>query len=87
MADKTRVLVLGGGFGGLYAALEFEKRNDPRFEVTVEVEGCNGLLGAGRLRPGPGSRHQRLLSADWKEKSRKEQRISDAIVLVKPFGF
>jgi NADH dehydrogenase FAD-containing subunit len=27
MADKTRVLVLGGGFGGLYAALEFEKRN------------------------------------------------------------
>jgi NADH dehydrogenase len=35
MADKTRVLILGGGFGGLYAALEFEKRNDPRFEVTV----------------------------------------------------
>src|SRR5215475_4699076 len=35
MADKTRVLILGGGFGGLYAALEFEKRNNPRFEVTV----------------------------------------------------
>jgi NADH:ubiquinone reductase (H+-translocating) len=35
MADKTRVLILGGGFGGLYAALEFEKRNDPRFEVTL----------------------------------------------------
>jgi NADH dehydrogenase len=35
MSDKTRVLILGGGFGGLYAALEFEKRNDPRFEVTV----------------------------------------------------
>src|SRR5215468_9006398 len=35
MADKTRVLILGGGFGGLYAALEFEKRRDPRFEVTV----------------------------------------------------
>jgi NADH:ubiquinone reductase (H+-translocating) len=35
MPDKTRVLILGGGFGGLYAALEFEKRNDPRFEVTV----------------------------------------------------
>jgi NADH dehydrogenase len=32
---KSRVLILGGGFGGLYAALEFEKRNDPRFEVTV----------------------------------------------------
>src|SRR6266705_4689418 len=35
MSDKTRVLILGGGFGGLYAALEFEKRKDPRFEVTV----------------------------------------------------
>ena len=32
---KTRVLILGGGFGGLYAALAFEKRKDPRFEVTV----------------------------------------------------
>src|ERR1700756_2365211 len=35
MSDKTRVLILGGGFGGLYAALQFEKRRDPRFEVTV----------------------------------------------------
>ena len=35
MADKTRILILGGGFGGLYAALEFEKRRDRRFEVTV----------------------------------------------------
>lgn len=35
MSDKIRVLILGGGFGGLYAALEFEKRKDPRFEVTV----------------------------------------------------
>jgi NADH dehydrogenase len=36
MSDKkTRVLILGGGFGGLYTALEFEKRRDPRFEVTV----------------------------------------------------
>jgi NADH dehydrogenase FAD-containing subunit len=25
---KTRFLILGGGFGGLYAALEFEKRRD-----------------------------------------------------------
>jgi NADH dehydrogenase FAD-containing subunit len=24
-----RVLILGGGFGGIYAALEFEKRQDP----------------------------------------------------------
>src|SRR5881397_688234 len=35
VADKTRVLILGGGFGGLYAALQFEKLRDPRFEVTV----------------------------------------------------
>ena len=32
---KTRVLILGGGFGGLYAALEFEKRRDPDIEVTL----------------------------------------------------
>jgi NADH:ubiquinone reductase (H+-translocating) len=30
-----RVLILGGGFGGIYAALEFEKRQDPDFEVTL----------------------------------------------------
>ena len=35
VADKTRVLILGGGFGGLYAALQLEKLRDPRFEVTV----------------------------------------------------
>jgi len=28
---KTRVLILGGGFGDLYAALEFEKRLDVFF--------------------------------------------------------
>jgi NADH dehydrogenase len=32
---KNRVLILGGGFGGLYAALEFEKHRDPDFEVTL----------------------------------------------------
>ncbi|HEX3445278.1 MAG TPA: NAD(P)/FAD-dependent oxidoreductase [Chthoniobacterales bacterium] len=32
---KNRVLILGGGFGGLYAALEFEKRRDPDFDVTL----------------------------------------------------
>jgi NADH:quinone reductase (non-electrogenic) len=30
-----RVIILGGGFGGIYAALEFEKRQDPDFEVTL----------------------------------------------------
>lgn len=32
---KTRVLILASGFGGLYAALEFEKRRDSDFEVTL----------------------------------------------------
>jgi NADH dehydrogenase FAD-containing subunit len=36
--QKTRVLILGGGFGGLYAALEFEKRPDPDIEVTLISE-------------------------------------------------
>ena len=34
-AKMKRVLILGGGFGGIYAALEFEKRQDPDFEVTL----------------------------------------------------
>jgi 2-polyprenyl-6-methoxyphenol hydroxylase-like FAD-dependent oxidoreductase len=36
--QKTRVLILGGGIGGLYAALEFEKRRDPDIEVTLISE-------------------------------------------------
>lgn len=35
MSERTRVRILGGGFGGLYAALQFEKRCDTQFEVTV----------------------------------------------------
>lgn len=35
IADKTRVLILSGGFGGLYAALEFEMRRNPDFEVPL----------------------------------------------------
>src|SRR5436190_23156021 len=35
VADKTRILILCGGFGVMYAALQFEKLRDPRFEVTV----------------------------------------------------
>ncbi len=35
---KTRVLILGGGFGGLYAALEFEKHRDPAVEVTLVAQ-------------------------------------------------
>ena len=32
---KTRILILSGGFGGIYAALEFERRCDPQFDVTL----------------------------------------------------
>jgi len=32
---KPRVLIVGGGFGGLYAALAFEKRRNPDVEVTL----------------------------------------------------
>jgi NADH dehydrogenase len=37
MANPKRILILGGGFGGLYAALEFEKAlaSDPSIEVTL----------------------------------------------------
>lgn len=34
----TRVLILGGGFGGLYAAMAFEQRRDPNFEVTLVTQ-------------------------------------------------
>ena len=33
--QKKRILILGGGFGGLYTALEFEKRRDPSVDVTL----------------------------------------------------
>jgi NADH dehydrogenase len=32
---KNRVLILGGGFGGIYAALEFERRREADFDVTL----------------------------------------------------
>src|SRR4029450_6659042 len=36
-ADPTRIVILGGGFGGLYAALHLEKTvaADPTVEVTL----------------------------------------------------
>jgi NADH dehydrogenase len=37
MADKTKLLILGGGFGGMYTALELEKAfgKDPGVEITL----------------------------------------------------
>jgi NADH dehydrogenase len=37
MSEKTKILILGGGFGGLYTALELEKRlaGDADVEVTL----------------------------------------------------
>jgi len=37
MTQKTRILVLGGGFGGLYATLHLDKTfaADPNVEVTL----------------------------------------------------
>jgi NADH dehydrogenase len=34
-ANKTRVLILGGGFGGIYSALAFEDLNNPSIDVTL----------------------------------------------------
>src|SRR6516164_3601922 len=36
-ANNTRVVILGGGFGGLYVALELEKTlaRDPNVNITV----------------------------------------------------
>ncbi|MBX7221959.1 MAG: NAD(P)/FAD-dependent oxidoreductase [Blastocatellia bacterium] len=35
--QKTRIVILGGGFGGVYAAMEFEKSlaRDPNIEITL----------------------------------------------------
>ena len=37
MSQKTKILILGGGFGGLYTALELEKQlgADPSVEITL----------------------------------------------------
>jgi len=46
----TRLLILGGGFGGLYTALELEKRlaRDPDVEITlVNCENCMVLVHSG----------------------------------------
>jgi NADH:ubiquinone reductase (H+-translocating) len=36
-ADSKRVLILGGGFGGVYAALQFEKMLEWRADLEVTL--------------------------------------------------
>ena len=38
-AIKTKILILGGGFGGLYTALELERAL--KSEPDVEIAGCH----------------------------------------------
>jgi cation diffusion facilitator CzcD-associated flavoprotein CzcO len=50
MADKTRVLILGGGFGGLYAALQFQKRKDPHPRALAHTQTETGAAPWSRAR-------------------------------------
>jgi len=56
--NKTRVLILGGGFGGFYAALHLDKTiaTDKNIEVTL-VSRENFVLFTTRLLPA-GASHQ-----------------------------
>src|SRR5437016_14499184 len=37
MPQKTKIFILGGGFGGLYTALEFEKRLGKETDVEITL--------------------------------------------------
>ena len=37
MTQKTKVLILGGGFGGVYTALELEKRLGKESDVEITL--------------------------------------------------
>jgi cation diffusion facilitator CzcD-associated flavoprotein CzcO len=50
MADKTRVLIRGGGFGGLYAALQFQKRKDPHPRALAHTQTETGAAPWSRAR-------------------------------------
>jgi NADH:quinone reductase (non-electrogenic) len=44
MSAKTRVVILGGGFGGLYAAARLEKTIGRRQEVEITVINCENFF-------------------------------------------
>ena len=41
---QTRILILGGGFGGVYAALEMEKHLARRPDVEVTLVKCDNFF-------------------------------------------
>ena len=46
MSDKTKILILGGGFGGVYAALRLDKTLARRADVATANGTANGVKSA-----------------------------------------
>jgi NADH dehydrogenase len=44
MSNKTKILILGGGFGGVYAALRLDKTLARRADVEVTLVSCDNFL-------------------------------------------
>ena len=44
MSNKTKILILGGGFGGVYAALRLDKTLARRANVEVTLVSCDNFL-------------------------------------------
>ncbi len=43
-----RVVILGAGFGGVYTALEFERRLDPKEEIEILLVNDENFLESSR---------------------------------------
>ena len=44
MSNKIKILILGGGFGGVYAALRLDKTLARRADVEVTLVSCDNFL-------------------------------------------
>ncbi|HEV8724490.1 MAG TPA: hypothetical protein VGW77_28050 [Candidatus Binatia bacterium] len=44
ISNKTKILILGGGFGGVYAALRLDKTLTRRADVEVTLVSCDNFL-------------------------------------------
>ena len=44
MSSKTKILILGGGFGGVYTALRLDKTLARRADVEVTLVSCDNFL-------------------------------------------